>query len=115
MESSEAKVLELVVFRLNEGVSREQFLATNDAASTWIAHQPGFISHELLHDADGDLWIELAWWETMETAHAAAQKAMTSDSCSPMFALIDMESTLMAHGVPAIKPVYTPATAARLR
>jgi hypothetical protein len=111
MEGSGDKVLELVVFTLKEGVSREQFLGTDDAASTWISKQPGFISHELLYDAEGDRWIELAWWKTMEDAHAAAELAMTSESCAPMFALIDLDSALMLHGEPAIAPVYaaTPA------
>jgi hypothetical protein len=104
------KVLELVVFKLNEGISHEQFLATNNAASTWIGKQPGFISHELAYDAEDDRWIEVAWWETMENAHAAAERAMTSESCAPMFALIDMDSTLMLHGESAIAPVYAGAT-----
>jgi hypothetical protein len=103
------KVLELVVFKLNEGVSREQFLGTNDAVSAWISQQPGFISHELMYEAEGDRWIEVAWWRTMKEAHAAAERAMTSESCAPMFALIDMESSLMLHGVPAIAPVYAGA------
>jgi antibiotic biosynthesis monooxygenase (ABM) superfamily enzyme len=99
------KVLELVVFRLNEGVSREQFLGTNDAVSTWISKQPGFISRELSYDAEGDRWIDVLWWGSMENAAAAAERAMTSESCMPMFALIDMESALMLHGEPAIAPV----------
>jgi hypothetical protein len=107
------KVLELVVFSLKEGVSRDQFLGINDAVSTWISKQPGFVSHELVYDAEGDRWIELAWWQTIEEAHAAAEKAMTSDSCAPMFALIDLESALMLHGEPAIEPVFaaTPVSA----
>ncbi len=94
----EQKVLELVVFKLNEGVSREQFLATNDAVSAWIRTQPGFISRELSYDAEGDRWIDVVWWESLEQAQAAAEEAMTSEDCAPMFALIDMESTLMVHG-----------------
>ena len=106
MEASGDKVLELVVFTLKEGVSREQFLGTNDAVSTWISKQPGFISRELSYDAEGDRWIEVAWWKTLEDAHAAAELAMTSESCAPMFALIDLDSALMLHGAPAIAPVY---------
>jgi hypothetical protein len=34
----------------------------------------------------------------MADAQAAAERAMSSESCAPMFALIDMESTLMLHG-----------------
>ena len=52
MAAPAGKVLELVVFELNEGVSREQFLATNDAVSAWISKQPGFISDELSHDSE---------------------------------------------------------------
>jgi hypothetical protein len=106
------KVLELVVFKLNEGVSRDQFLATNDTVSSWIRQQPGFISRELSYDAVGGRWIDILWWDSMENAGAAAERAMTSESCTPMFALIDMESTLMLHAEPAIAPVYAEAVAA---
>ena len=99
------KVLELVVYKLNDGVSREQFLGTNDAVSSWISKQPGLISRELVYDAEGDRWVDVIWWETLEQAHAASELSMTSESCSPMFALIDMESALMLHGVPAIERV----------
>lgn len=92
------RALELVVFKLNEGVSREQLLGTVEAVSDWIAEQPGFISRELSYDAEGGRWIEVVWWRTLEDAHEAAELALTSESCAPMFALIDMESTLMAHG-----------------
>ncbi len=94
----ESKVLELVVFKLGAGVSREQFLATAEPVSAWIAEQPGFISRELSFDAGGDRWIEVVWWRTLEEAQAAAELAMTSESCAPMFALIDTDSALMAHG-----------------
>jgi hypothetical protein len=99
------KVLELVVFKLREGVTREQFLGTDEAVSGWISKQPGFLSHELLYDADGDRWVELAWWKTLDEARAAAEKAMTSETCAPMFVLIDEQSSLMLHAEPANTPV----------
>jgi quinol monooxygenase YgiN len=92
------KTLELVVFALKEGTSREQFLNSDAAATSWMRQQPGFISHELSEAADGGRWIEVAWWESREAAEAAAQAAMTSESCAPMFSLIEMESSLMFHG-----------------
>jgi hypothetical protein len=96
--NTEGKVLELVVYKLNEGVSREQFLATNDAVSSWLREQPGFISRELAHDAVGDRWVDVVWWESMAEAHAAGELSRSSESCAPMFALIDTDSTLMLHG-----------------
>ena len=99
------KTLELVVFGLKEGTTREQFLATNEAASKWMEQQPGFVSHELSYARAGDRWIELVRWETLEDAEAAAEAAMSSESCAPMFALIEMESAIMLHGEPAVAPV----------
>ena len=105
MADAGTKVLELVVYKLHEGVSREQFLGTNDAVSSWISKQPGFISRELVYDAEGDRWVDAIWWETLEQAHAASERSMTSELCSPMFALIDMDSALMLHGTLAINRV----------
>ena len=107
------KVLELVVYQLHKGVSREQFLGTNDAVSSWIRQQPGFLSRELVYDAEGDRWVDVIWWETLEQAQAASERSMTSESCSPMFALINMDSALLLHGIPAINHVHatTPARA----
>ena len=111
MEPHGRKVLELVVFKLNEGVSRDEFVATNDAVSSWISEQPGFLSRDLSYDAEGDRWIDVLWWETMKDAAAAAELALSSESCAPMFSLIDMTSMLMLHGESAIEPV-APATRA---
>ena len=108
-----ARVLELVVYKLNEGVSREEFLATNDAVSSWISKQPGFLSRELVYDADGDRWVDVVWWQTMADAQAASALSLTSQSCAPMFALINMDSALMLHGVPAIAPI-SPVTSAEV-
>ena len=98
MAAGEGKVLELVVFRLEEGTSHQRFLGTVDAVSAWIADQPGFVSRELVHDSEGSRWIDVVWWSSMDDACAAAERAMSSEACAPMFGLIDMESTLMIHG-----------------
>jgi hypothetical protein len=90
------RVLELVVFKLKEGTKSDQLLETVDAVSGWISSRPGFISRELVNEAGGDRWIDVVWWQTLADAQAAAAMAMTSETCAPMFALIDMESTLIA-------------------
>jgi hypothetical protein len=100
------KVLELVVFKLSDGATREDLLATVDAVSEWAKSQPGFISRELSYDAESNRWIDVVWWRTMGDARAAAELALTSESCTPMFALIDEESTLMVHGELATPPVH---------
>lgn len=98
MTTDDGKVLELVVFKLRDGTSREELLGTVDGVSSWIAEQPGFASRSLVEDGDGGRWIDVVWWRSMEEAQRAAERAMTSASCAPMFGLIDMQSTLMVHG-----------------
>jgi hypothetical protein len=98
MAKEDGKVLELVVFNLRAGSTREELLGTVDAVSAWITEQQGFVSRTLVEDREGGRWIDVVWWESMAQAHAAAERAMSSESCAPMFALIDMESTLMLHG-----------------
>jgi hypothetical protein len=107
-----SRTLELVVFTLTPGTTREQFLATNNAVSEWIQQQPGFVPHELCYAAEADRWIEIAWWESLDEAEAAAPVALSSEACAPMFALIEMESALMLHGHPAITPVLAQREAA---
>ena len=98
MTTDDGKVLELVVFKLRAGASREGLLGTVDAVSSWIGEQPGFVSRTLVEDHEGGQWIDIVWWRSLAEAQTAAEGAMTSESCAPMFALIDMESTLMVHG-----------------
>jgi hypothetical protein len=100
------KALELVVFKLRDGVTQEEFLDTVDPVSEWAKQQPGFLSRELSYDAKGERWVELIWWETMEDALTAAEAAASSESCAPMFELIDQQSTQMIHGELAIAPVH---------
>jgi hypothetical protein len=100
------RVLELVVFTLKDGVTREQLLNTVDAASAWARSQPGFISRDLSHNAEQDKWIEVVYWASLPDAEAAAKASEGSEQCAPMFALIDMESALFLHGIPAITPVH---------
>lgn len=113
MTRPDGKVLELVVFRLRSGVTRERFLQTNEPVSEWIGEQPGFVSRDLSYDADGDRWVDVLWWETLEEAQTASERALHSDSCTPMFALIEMDDMLMLHadGVLRVDPARERAIA----
>lgn len=91
-------VVELAIFKLKDDATREQLLETAGAVSEWARRQPGFVSRDLTYSAESDTWIDVVWWESIDAAHAAAEAAMTSESCAPMFGLIDLEGTQMLHG-----------------
>lgn len=105
-ERQSGRVLELVVFSLRDGVTREQLLGTVDAVSAWARRQPGFISRDLSYSAEQDKWIEVVYWASLHDAEAAAKASESSEQCAPMFALVDMQSALFLHGIPAISPVH---------
>jgi hypothetical protein len=107
-------VVEIAIFKTKEGVSREQLLDTVDAVSKWALEQPGFISRDLTYSEDSDTWIDVVWWESLDAAHTAADVSMTSESCAPMFAAIDLEGTQMLHGVrtiPTVRSAEAPVSA----
>lgn len=64
-------VIETVTFKLNDGVSREEFSTAAKSMSDWIASRPGFVQRRLSCSEDGT-WIEHIQWENMEAAKAAA-------------------------------------------
>jgi hypothetical protein len=103
--SADGHVVEIAVFKVKDGVKHEQLLSTVDAVSDWAKTQPGFLSRDLTYSSEQDSWIDVIWWENADAARAAAEAAMSSESCAPMFALIDLEGTQMLHGERAISPV----------
>ena len=112
MHQKDGHVVELAIFKTNEGVTPEALLETAEAVSEWAKRQPGFISRDLTYSSESDTWIDVVWWESMEAAHAAAEVAMTSESCAPMFALIDLEGTQMLHGERFVRAAAHEADAA---
>ncbi len=98
-------VLELVIFKLNEGVDRAEFLRASDGISSWARKQPGFISRTLSHDPETDTYFDVVYWRSMDDAQAAIPVAERSDECAPAFEMIDRTNVLMHHGVQQAEPV----------
>ena len=111
-EVEDGHVVEIAIFKLKDGVAREQLLSTVDAVSEWAKRQPGFLSRNLTYSSDDDSWIDVVWWESLDAAHAAAEVAMTSESCAPMFALLDLDAIQMLHGERVVRAVAQEADAA---
>ncbi len=105
MAHDQGHVVEIAIFKVKDGVSREHLLSTVDAVSEWAKRQHGFLSRDLTYSPDSDSWIDVIWWKNLDDAHAAAERAMTSESCAPMFAAIDLEATQMLHGESVIPSV----------
>ena len=64
-------VIETVTFKLNEGVSRDEFIASAKGMNAWVEARDGFMHRRLSCTADGT-WIEHIQWADMDAAKAAA-------------------------------------------
>ncbi len=90
------RIIEVVTFRLAQGVSREAFLKTVPASSEFVSKMPGFIARRLSESEDGT-WLEHIEWETLEHAKVASEAFMKKESLKPMMEAIDGPGAKMSH------------------
>ena len=89
-------VLELVLFKLNPGVSDAQFLAALEATTQDLQRQPGYLRREVRKDADGT-WADLVYWQSRAQALAAMNASMSFPSMAGFAALADFQNAQMLH------------------
>ncbi len=94
---SQAQTVELAYFKQNNGVSEQQILRAAKAMESTIEKWQGFKSRELVHLGENK-WVDIVHWRDMESAQAAAHKAMNSSVCLTFFALIESTQEDMHHG-----------------
>ena len=69
-ESKQVSVLEMVLYRLQPGVTSETILALSDEMQGWLEQQPGYLRRELFMAEDGQ-WLDLVYWASMAEAVTA--------------------------------------------
>lgn len=90
------KVVEFVTFKLNEGVSEQQLLATSDEFNeSFLSLQKGYISRKLIRD--GNIWSDIVLWETMEDAMSAVKACENNPAVGSYFKCIEESSCTMRH------------------
>jgi hypothetical protein len=91
-------VTEVVLFKLQEGISDEAFVRAANALMPDLTAMPGFIRRELGKDQDGSgQWVDMVYWESLEQAHQASEKIMQLPSCKPFLNMINLEGMTMLH------------------
>lgn len=87
-------VVEIVLFRLREGVSHEDLLQAADALMPDLRRMSGYIKRELLCGASGQ-WVDLVYWRSLNEALAAAEQFKTLSSARPFNAMIEPPSRML--------------------
>jgi heme-degrading monooxygenase HmoA len=88
--------VELVLFRLKDGVDTQAFLAAADAIMPDLRAMQGFVRRELLHDANGQ-WADVVYWASHDDALAAAEAVQHLASMQPFGSRIDEATVTMLH------------------
>lgn len=94
-------VVEVVLFRLNDGVDEQAFLDAAQKTFDLLKGYDGYLNRTLTMNEDG-LWIDIVNWRDISTAMNAAENIMSSKSGQAFGALIDPNSIQMYHVEPKI-------------
>ncbi|WP_084732985.1 hypothetical protein [Roseovarius marisflavi] len=86
-----ATTAEIVEFRLAEGMTDEQFLASAQASTVYLCSTAAFVRRSLSQDETGR-WTDYVEWTSKEEAQAAAEAAMQREDMMPFMMAIDPES-----------------------
>lgn len=88
-------VVEIVRFRLAEGVTEDQFLVDNGRVeSDHVVHQPGFLSRATAHGEDGE-WLIIVHWESAGAADASTDGFMDAEATQAFLGDIDGDTYSM--------------------
>ncbi len=96
MRNGETRVMEIVSFRLNDGVDAEEFRKAAEAIDTLLQGRGTATARTLVVDDDG-LWTDIVEWSTMEEAKSAAEELVKDPLFGPFGAMIDGASVQMRH------------------
>ena len=94
--TSEEIALEIVTFRLREGVAETAFRSAVAATTAALAAMPGFRSRRCGRDAEGG-WMDIVEWETIGDAEAAAALFGTIPAGGEFGRMLDGGSVAMRH------------------
>lgn len=91
-----SKVIEVVRFRTNDGVSESAFAKSAETVNEFLKKCPGFVARRLSRADDGE-WIDHVEWETMDAAKQASDAFMKRSDLAEFVTAIDEGSVVMRH------------------
>jgi hypothetical protein len=90
--------MEVAIFRLKQGITREAFLTTVPATTAYLSSMKGYTSRRLVESETGQ-WIDLVEWESLADGEAAARifSAKLRPDVAPFLDALDMSDGSMQH------------------
>jgi hypothetical protein len=91
-----ATVIEMVLFRTNEGIKPEEAKTELKKLNDFLTKQAGFISRNTAVADDGQ-YLDIVYWTDLSTAKAASDKAMQDPETTKVFSIIEQTTMLFKH------------------
>ena len=91
-----ATVIEMVLFRTNEGVTPEESKNKLISVNEFLIKQEGFISRKISISDDRE-FLDIVFWADMNLAKAAANNLMNYPEICENFDVIDRETMTFKH------------------
>ncbi|OUR94082.1 hypothetical protein A9Q81_14915, partial [Gammaproteobacteria bacterium 42_54_T18] len=95
-EHNMSATIEMVSFKLNDGVSPAVFIKASEELDNWVGQQSGFEYRALAQQEDGT-WVDIVFWQSQAHAQQAGDAFMTAKESQNMMACIDKNSVVMQH------------------
>ena len=91
-----ATVIEMVLFRTNEGIKREDAQKELVKLNGFLAYQAGFISRKTAFSDDGQ-YLDLVYWTDLDAAKTASDKMMQNADTMKIIGIIEQKTMLFKH------------------
>lgn len=103
LRSGEAEVgiIEIVQFRLANGVDRDQFIAAAENTMPTLCTMDGFIGRILSEGEDGS-WTDHVRWINAASAQAAMSASMANEALLPFIMAIDPDTMTLTYQAPVV-------------
>jgi hypothetical protein len=79
-----ATVIEMVLFKIKEGINTEDAQREMTTLNSFVANQPGFISRKTGMSDDGQ-YLDIVLWKDLNAAKTASDKAMQDPNTMKIF------------------------------
>lgn len=90
-----AKTIEIVNFRLNPGITEDEFIAeTMSMERNFLGKLQGFLDRDTGKSADGE-WVVVLHWASAEDAQASMDKFVGNEGTKSFTSKIDMSTFRM--------------------
>lgn len=93
---NQATVIEMVLFKTNDGVSKERAKTAMVNLNEFLKTQSGFVTRKTSIAEDGQ-FLDLVYWTDLASAKSASEKAMQVPKNMESFSVIDQKQMTFKH------------------